>query len=79
MFVSNDSYWLDTHHEPMHDDTKLKRVFKQPALSRMERDGWVRKETGRKTKMFYCYEKQLPKGWILRVKREYLSETYELE
>jgi hypothetical protein len=50
-FLANNSYWLDTRHEPLRDDTNLKRVFIRPAPSRMERDGWVRKETNRKTKV----------------------------
>jgi hypothetical protein len=79
MFTSNSSYWLDTYHEALRDDTNLKRVFIRPAPSRIERDGWVRKETGRKTKLFVAFEKQIPKGWTLRLRRNHLSIQYELE
>jgi hypothetical protein len=79
MFTSNSSYWLDTHHESLRNDTKLKRVFVRPAPSRMERDGWVRKETSRKAKLFVVFEKEMPKGWILRMRQNYLIDRYELQ
>jgi hypothetical protein len=78
-FLSNNSYWLDTFHEPLRDDTTLKRVLVRTSPSRMERDGWSRKETGRKTKVFVAFEKQLPKGWTLRLRRNFLKNRYELE
>jgi hypothetical protein len=82
MFISSNSYWLDTHHEPLRNDTNLKRVFVRPAPSRAERDGWMRKETNRKTNVFVVFEKQLPKGWTLRLRQNYLKDKkdkYELE
>jgi hypothetical protein len=79
IFLPNGSYWLDTHNEPLRDDTNLKRAFSPPATSRMERDGWVRKETGRKTKVFVVFEKQLAKGWTLRLRQNFLNDQYELE
>jgi hypothetical protein len=79
MFTSNRSYWLDTYHEPLRDDTELKRIFIRPALSRMERDGWVRKETRRKTELLEAFDKDIPKGWILRLRQNYLENRYELE
>jgi hypothetical protein len=80
LFASNNSYWLDPYHEQaLRDDTNLKRVFIRPAPSRMERDGWVRRETGRKTKAFFSYEKHLPEGWTLRLRQNFLNHQYELE
>jgi len=80
MFASNNSYWLDSYHEaPLRDDTNLKRVFRRPAPSRLEREGWVRKETGRKTKAFVVFEKQIPKGWMLRLRQNFVKDQYELE
>jgi len=79
IFASNSSYWLDTYREPLRDDTKLKRVSTKPAPSRMERDGWLQKETGRKTKVFVVFEKPLAKGWTLRLKQNFLKDRYELE
>jgi hypothetical protein len=80
MFTSNNSYWLDSYHEaPLRDETKLKRSFTRPAVSRMERDAWIRKETGQKTKTFLSYEKRLSPGCILRLTQRFLTRRYELE
>jgi hypothetical protein len=75
IFASNSSYWLDTNREPLRDDTKLKRVSTKPARSRMERDGWVIKEGWPRS----VIEKEIPKGWILRLPENYPRVRYELE
>jgi hypothetical protein len=74
IFKSNKSYWLDTYHSSLRDHTNLRRIFLHPAPSRMERDGWVPKE--QRLRMF---EKEIPDGWTLRLKRNYPTVRYELE
>ena len=78
MFTSNHSYWLDLTFDTfrIHDYSHFRREATSPARSRLERDGWVWKEStaGR------IYEKAIPKGWIVRRICEYPKpDQYELE
>lgn len=77
MFTSNASYWLDTHRELLRDDTNLKRAFYRPAHTRMEREGWVGNDPARKWRST-VFEKEIPKGWTLRLEENYPKLRYEL-
>ena len=80
MFTSNESYWLDTHREPLRDESNLKSTFYRPTYSRLERDGWVGKERTSPNRPFSVLDKQIPKGWILRLReKRYPKIQYELE
>lgn len=78
VFTSNNSYWLDTYREPLRNDTNLKRASDRPTYSRMEREGWIGNDPSRKWRST-VFEKQIPKGWTLRMKRNYPNVRYELE
>jgi hypothetical protein len=78
MFTSNGSYWLNTdaHTFTMRDNTRsnngeLKRDFRKPPLSRLERGGWKVTKDRR--------EKELPEGWRLRVQNSRRGDCYSLE
>jgi hypothetical protein len=75
VFISNNSYWLDTHREAIRDETNLKRVLIRTAPPHTERDCGVRKE---RYQQGWLFEKELPKSWILRLKNNYRRPRYEL-
>ena len=80
MFTSNRSYWLDADANTflIHDTNELRRDSKQPAPTRMERDGWVRKSKLREAA--HVFEKAISKGWILRKTVRYpRRDRYEIE
>ncbi len=77
MFTSNHSFWLDLTAKTflIRDNSGLCREIYSPRQSRMERDGWVKKDP----KDLYDgrFEKSLRNGWILR--RMGWDGGYELE
>lgn len=79
MFTSNRSYWLSADHNTflIRDESQLRRHGKQPAASRMLRDGWVSMgNVGRRT----LYEKTIPNGWTLRrICQNRKPDRHELE
>lgn len=79
MFTSKRSYWLDADANTflIRDTHELRRDSKQPAASRMERDGWVWKSKPREPTQ--VFEKAIPNGWILRKTSRYPRKRYEIE
>lgn len=79
MFISNSSFWLeaDANTRLIRDDSGLRRETygaNRPYQSRMERDGWVKKEARNKRPIF---EKAIRENWILR--KVGWNGGYELE
>jgi hypothetical protein len=76
VFTSNRSYWIDLTPETvcLRDDSGMRREEWSRPASRMEREGWKKRDGG------YTFEKALPKGWILRRHSPYSSSPrHELE
>ena len=77
MFTSNHSFWLDTSARTflIRDNSGLRRETHRPRQSRMERNGWVKKDP--KDPYDGRFEKSLRNGWTLR--RMGWDGGYELE